>query len=114
MRPRIHWNTLCGSLAILAWACLASPGVRVVRADAAEGPQSREPAAASCEAGTTARDVAAFQAYMAEVERQAAAERAAGVGDAGDRVIPLNNRGYNYGQPPGVDLTKIMREVAIR
>jgi hypothetical protein len=98
--------TIAGFLCLLATLLLASPGVRVVHAaeDGAAGVAAL-PAGPTCDANATAEESAALQTFLAQLRRErlhtAAVE---------GRTVSLNNRGYAYGRPPGIDIGRIERE----
>jgi hypothetical protein len=95
-----------GVLATAAMLLLLSPGVKVVRADGAASGGSR------CEAGGAPPAVdAELEAFLAELRREQFARAVEGDASA---PIMLNNRGYNYGPPPGIQLDPVLAEALRR
>lgn len=116
---------VAGWVALAASLLLASPGVRVARADDAAEFQrferfSRgEQAAPSVRSGASCQAAAGLQRRMAaaewmrKVQQMAAAQMKPGTPavDMGNGLVLLNNRGYNYGPGPQVDTARIEREM---
>lgn len=103
MRALKGTATTLGLLSLLASIALLSPGVRVVRAEPALAQ-----VAGQCGSSDTGSD-AEVEAFVESLRRKHA--RSA---DATDEVVALNNRGYNYGPPPKVQLDEILAEVRSR
>lgn len=102
-------NTL-GFLALAATFALASPGVSVVQAETV----AERSDAAQCNAGQRrqsqdAKTDAFIEQLRTEHGSKAVADLARFAG--AERFQVLNNRGYNYGTPPGVAVDTIMAEV---
>lgn len=97
-RARSFWTDVGGGVAVVAMLALASPGVRVARADPAPAPAPGPTAlfaGTSEPAGMCAVDAEPTLARR-EVSRQIAERlRQAMAGEDGDAVV-LNGRGYNY------------------
>jgi hypothetical protein len=92
-------RTIAGFLSLAGTLLLTSPGVKLVRAEDADPPPA--PAAAqgpSCreDAPPASPGIAALKARL----RQQAASQA---NSSDEDVVVLNNRGYNYGPPPGLE-----------
>jgi hypothetical protein len=102
-----------GVLATAALLLLLSPGVKVVRAEgAAAGAQAAASGGSQCEAAAGPRTVdAQLEAFLAEIRREQFARAV-----EGDESVPimLNNRGYNYGPPPGLQLDPVLAEALRR
>jgi hypothetical protein len=105
----LDWKTLLGLLAVAAFVLLASPGVRVARAEplASDGAQ--------CRAGAPS-DAAPELSHLLDRLRAEAAARPslAQRGDDPDAFVPLDGRGYNYGAAPGADAAALRRELEAR
>ena len=98
----IEWaSMIAGCLCLLAALLLASPGVRVVSA-AGDGATAAGP---TCEANALARESASLETFLARLRLQQLRAR-----DAEQLPFSLNNRGYAYGRPPGIDLGRVERE----
>ncbi|HJO23577.1 MAG: hypothetical protein QF890_13350 [Myxococcota bacterium] len=95
MRARERTTTMLGLLSLLASVALLSPGVRAEPAESA-GRCGSPPT------GSDAKVEAFVESLRREHERSALAT---------DDVVALNNRGYNYGPPPRVELDEILTEV---
>jgi hypothetical protein len=94
-----------GVLATAAMLLLLSPGVKVVRADGAS-------AGSQCGAGAGPPTVdAELEAFLAELRREQFARVVEGDASA---PIMLNNRGYNYGPPAGIQLDPVLAEALRR
>ncbi|MCG8588267.1 MAG: hypothetical protein MJE66_03175 [Proteobacteria bacterium] len=124
MTLRQQWTTALGLLA-LGWVlALTGPGVKLARADGdpaefdrflahvdqpaqAAAPVARIPvaaASASCDATRQASHQVTLQQAMLQMRQRIAALQAEAAKDPEKRgVVMLNNRGYNYGPPPGID-----------
>ncbi|MEE2678416.1 MAG: hypothetical protein VX546_07565 [Myxococcota bacterium] len=98
MRVLERARVTLGLLSLAASLALLSPGVRA------------EPAteAGSCRASTSSSD-AEVQAFVEHLRR----ERSVSADSAGE-IVALNNRGYNYGPPPQVELDEILVELRNR
>jgi hypothetical protein len=90
MRRRWSARDAAGVLSLAAFLALASPGVRVARA---EPGGAEAPAGAMCRADET--PPASGARLAAETLRLLQAQARAG----GEEVVQLNGRGYNYGAP---------------
>ncbi len=105
MRPFERAATIAGCLCLLAALLLASPGVQVVHAaEDAAAAVAASPAGPTCDPNAAARESVALETFLAQLRGQrlhAAAEQ---------RPVALNNRGYAYGPPPGIDLGRLERE----
>ncbi len=108
LRP-LDWKTALGLLALAALLLLASPGVRVARAE----PAAPEAPVCAAEAG---RDGALEVAELLErLRREAAAgPPLAAAGAEGESLVPLNGRGYNYGAAPSGDAAALRQELEAR
>jgi len=95
MRARERTMTTLGLLSLLASVVLLSPGVRA---------EPSEPAG-RCGSIATGSD-AEVEAFVERLRREHARSAV-----ATDDVVALNNRGYNYGPPPQVELDEILAEV---
>jgi hypothetical protein len=107
MRAFEHSRNLAGFLSLLAMLILASPGVEAVRADPAGG-QAAAPAGQCPATQRAAAADAELSAFIVELRREHAAPGGAPRSD----VVVLNNRGYNYGSPPGIDFRQIRADAA--
>jgi hypothetical protein len=109
MRAWERLKAVVGLLAVAAMLLLASPGVRAVRA---AGPQESAAPQERAQCGSTARAPAdpEVQAFLAELRRGQLERALAGADDSG--IVVLNNRGYNYGSPSGIELDAIRAEAA--
>lgn len=98
MRVLKRTQAALGLLSLAASLALLSPGVRA------------EPLsdAGSCRSSAAGSD-AEVEAFVERLRR----ERGPSVGSAED-VVALNNRGYNYGPPPQVELDEILVELRSR
>lgn len=99
-------NTL-GILAVLASLALASPGVRVVKAEPVAASASE--AGGQCpaaDAGAAAR-ASQVQDFLARVRAEQAQAGQPGESD-GPNIIVLNNRGYNYGSGSPMALDQVL------
>lgn len=103
MRALEGTATTLGLLSLLGSIALLSPGVRAVRAEPAVAQ-----AAGRCGSSDTGSD-AEVEAFVESLRREHA--RSA---EAADEVVALNNRGFNYGPPPRVELDEILAEVRSR
>jgi hypothetical protein len=105
----LDWKTALGLLALAAFLLLASPGVRVARAEplASDGAQ--------CRAGTP-KDAAPELSHLLDRLRAAAAAGPALAQRGADPEgwAPLDGRGYNYGAAPGSDAAALRRELEAR
>jgi hypothetical protein len=86
-----------GLLAFIACFALASPGF-----DAEPEPQGGE--GGQCALSQPSRLDAEVESFVAELRRQRAGQ------EPSRDVIVLNNRGYNYGPGPGIQLDMIRAE----
>jgi hypothetical protein len=106
----LDWKTALGLLALAAFLLLASPGVRVARAEPApsEG--------ASCEAGAPAAGESPELAHLLERLRREAelGPAPARRGSDPEAFVPLNGRGYNYGAAAGPGAAEPVGEVGGR
>lgn len=93
-RPLRSLRPLAGWTAVAAMLLLASPGVRVVRA---ETPSASSDEGLVCKAPAPEERAARRDAVMDQVARRLQAEFA-----AADDVRPLNGRGYGYRPRPDV------------
>jgi hypothetical protein len=104
MRPLERlWNT-AGWLALAASLALASPGVTLRAAQAGEAGAGSE-----CGQPGQAGGDAEAQAFLAQLRQEQAAR---GESDAQRGIVVLNNRGFNYGPPPGFQLDQLHAEAA--
>lgn len=120
-----------GWLALGLFLLLASPGVRVARADDAEFERfarfAREQAAQqgapesaaagdACAARTGREQRAAAAEWMRHVQQLAAARMRPGTPaiEMGGGVLLLNNRGYNYGPGPLADAAQLEADLRLR
>jgi hypothetical protein len=101
-------NTV-GLLALGASIALASPGVNAVRAEA-EGLVAQAAPGGQCSASGPAASMDAEIEAMVEQLRRQQADRNASDGD----LVVLNNHGYNYGPPRGIQLDAIQAERSYR
>jgi hypothetical protein len=92
MRRRFDLQFLGGSLLLAATLALAIPVVKVVRASDAPGSHASQDSEAVCRDEPVARP----SAHAAPTRWQGRAGRL----QSGERFVPLNGRGYNYGAPP--------------
>lgn len=99
-------RTTPGLLAFIACFALAAPSVEAEPPSRAA--QSSEPAS-ECSLSQPPKLDSEVQAFVAELRREHAQQAS---GQRGD-IIVLNNRGYNYGPPPPMQLDLIRAE-AIR
>jgi hypothetical protein len=86
--------------------------VKVTRADdeaAASAPAVRS--GPVCSADRPTPGAANVDALLQQIQVEAIARARADSDGGGDRPIALNNRGYNYGPPPGVDPAAIRAEL---
>lgn len=90
--PSIDWKTTLGALTVAMMLLLASPGVRVVRAESAGA--TSEAAPLSCETGPARAEPAINRAQQA-VNRKQMERLQRGRGTA-EGVVVLNTQGYNY------------------
>ncbi|MBY0398901.1 hypothetical protein K2X89_01305 [Myxococcota bacterium] len=98
--------SLAGMLCVLATFALASPGVRIVRAEDQSPPAAApktalpSPAPANTPATTPAAETPkAFPFVNAEDVEQARRPGVSGI-ETAPGIVVLNTRGYNYGPPP--------------
>ena len=97
-------NTV-GLLALGASIALASPGVNAVRAEA-EGPVAQAAPGGQCSASGPAASIdAEIEAAIEQLRLQQADQNA-----SDSDLVVLNNRGYNYGPPRGIQLDAIQAE----
>jgi hypothetical protein len=101
MRSSLGFKSIGGLLALLVTFVLALPGVKAVRAEgqlaapsSSDGPQ--------CSPSDPKASIAHSGASMDQLQARIEAQVAARGGSAEGMPILLNNRGYNYGPPPGV------------
>lgn len=93
--------TALGCAATLAMLLLASPGVRLARADGVE-------AGAQCDATAARSADSEAEALMEQLQREQLElilDREAEPG-----IVMLNNRGYNYGPAPTPSLDRVISE----
>lgn len=108
MRILIRLGNGLGLLALAVSFALASPGVSVVRAETV----AAEAAPSQCNAGLRRQSQdAKTDAFVEQLRRQHGSVRAAAPTGETQRFVVLNNRGYNYGPPPGVAVDTIMADV---
>jgi len=93
--------------AVLGVALAAKPPwASAQSSDASEGMASED--AAQC--GTT--DALSADAAMAQVQQDLlAAQQGQPESDEGSDYVVLNNRGYNYGPPPGIRIDSLLLEL---
>jgi hypothetical protein len=109
MGPWERVKAAFGLLSVAAMLLLLSPGVRAVRA---AGPEAAAPAAQSqCSATSRSPADPEVQAFIAELQREQL-QRAATLPPGDGGIVVLNNRGYNYGPPAGIELDTIRAEAA--
>jgi hypothetical protein len=108
MRSRFDWKLLLGSLALLATFVLSLPGVKVVRAAEPRAPLASNDGP-TCNQQGPEGDLAQAGPAIEQIRKQIAAQM--GPADA-DRIIVLNNRGYNYatGSQSDLDLERLRAE----
>lgn len=94
-------NTL-GLLSVLLSLALASPGVRVVKAE----PVADSPAGAQCPAA--AADAAAQASQVQDFLARVRAEHGPAGGPGEPDIVVLNNRGYNYGPGSRLALDQVL------
>jgi hypothetical protein len=86
-----------GLLAFIACFALASPGYNAE-------PEPRDAEGGQCALSQPSKLDAEVESFIAELRRQQAGQEPA------RDVIVLNNRGYNYGPGPGIQLDLIRAE----
>jgi hypothetical protein len=109
MKASIDPRAIPGWLAVAALLLLTSPGVRLVRADA-DVLVSEVPAGPSCSGRSSASIEADLARYIQEARRAAETDPA----KAGDDVVVLNGRGYNYGPAPTPSLHGVLLDASRR
>jgi hypothetical protein len=92
MRSPFDWKLMVGSLALLATFVLALPGVKAVRADEPHAPLASNDGPTCNQQGPEA-DLENAAPALEQIRKQIAAQMDP---SAADRIIVLNNRGYNY------------------
>jgi len=97
-------GTALGLVALVASLLLTSPGVRVVRA-AEQAEASPAPQCALDQAPTADAEVRRFLNDLR-------AENAVRSGPGHPGIVVLNNRGFNYGPPRGIELDLLRAEAA--
>lgn len=105
MRVLERFQVGAGCIALAAMLAIASPGVRAVRAEDTAS-------AGTCSAGQPARLDAEVQVFLAELRREQ--QPRVGSDPRGAGIVVLNNRGYNYGPPPGMLMDRLLAEAKQR
>jgi len=101
-------QTIAGCLALLGALVLASPGVRIARANP---PVTGAPTAGEqCSSREPGRLDEVVGEFLEELRREHAGQGS----EQTNGVVMLNNRGYNYGPPPGIQLDVLRAEASSR
>lgn len=104
-----------GLLALAASFALASPGVNVVHAETIAAQRAPEQCNAALRRQGHDAKTDVFIEQLRVMHGTARANPAiAAVPADGEQFIVLNNRGYNYGPPPGVAVDTILADVEAR
>lgn len=107
MRPFPLLRDSIGLIAVAASIALASPGVNVVQAATPVADRAKP---AQCGAAAATPADPQIQAFLAQLRAEHEAREQPPAAAADDDFIVLNNRGYNYGPPRGIELDVIRAE----